>query len=273
MNEERKIQLLLDLIDDDNEQSACMAMAELLKTSRSDLVSSHLSDLQESANLRLRRRVHQLQTAIQLRSIRAALASDLKNGSLPLLDGAFQLHMYWFDNETPDTLIGQWNQFCTDFTEAFPPGLAAFGEFMMNRGFRLPVIKDIIEPEQYCIGCALDNMPASDLLLSIISKCVTAGSTAGLRIIRSGFDFGVCDVNGDMLFPGNDWRFVPVSKNHEFEWSFVSDAAALHTLTSFLFQCATASDGFRYTYTLGTLLASTAGKGDLEFLPYPYNTK
>lgn len=273
MNEERKIQLLLDLIDDDNEQSACMAMAELLKTSRSDLVSSHLCDLQESANLRLRRRVHQLQTAIQLRTIRAALASELKNGFLPLLDGALQLHMYWFDNDTPETLLGQWNQFCTEFADAFPTNLGAFGEFMMNRGFRLPVVKEIIEPDQYCIGCALDNMPASDLLLSIIAKCVTAGSTAGLRIIRSGFNFGVCDVNGDMLFPGEDWRFVSVEKNQDFEWSFVSDAAALQTLTSFLFQCAMASDGFRYAYTLGRLLAISAGKEDLEFLPYPYNTK
>ena len=273
MNEERKIELLLDLIDDDNEQSACMAKAELLKTSRPDLVKSHLCDLQESANLRVRRRVHQLQTAIQLRSIRADLAADLKDGSVPLLDGVMQLHMYWFDNDTPDALIGQWNQLCSDFSEAFPPNLAVFGEFMKNRGFRLPVKDDIIEPEQFCIGCALDNMPASDLLLAIISKCLTAGSNAGLRIIRKGFLFGVCDFNGDILLPGEDWLYVPVEKNQEFEWSFVSDAVALQTLTSFLFQCAAASDGFRYMYTLGSLLAVSHGKENLDFLHYPFNLR
>ena len=273
MNEERKIKLLLDLIDDENEHSACMAMAELLKTSRTDLVRSQLCDLQESANLRVRRRVHQLQTAIQLRSIRADLASDLKDGSVPLLDGVMQLHMYWFDNDTPDTLIGQWNQLCTDFSEAFPPNLAAFGDFMMNRGFRQPVTKEIIEPEHFCIGCAMDNMPASDLLLAIISKCLTAGSNAGLRIVRSGFNFGVSDFNGDFIFPGEDWRYVPAEKNQDFEWSIVSDAVALQTLTSLLFQCAAASDGFRYMYTLGRLLAISGGNEDLEFLPYPFNTK
>lgn len=277
MNEERKIQYLLDLIDDDNEQSASLAMAELLKTPRPDLVKSRLSDLQETPNLQLRRRIHQLQTAISMRGIREIFGQQLRSNTSPLLEGAIQLHLLWFDSDLPDAILGQWLELCNTLTseEFYPSNLTDVGKFMMDQGFRPVLIKEALNPEQYCIGCALEHIPACDLLLSVITKCVTMQTGAGLQIIRSGMNFGVSDIYGELLFPGEDWRLVTMKEKMDsgMPWEYISDSVVLKTLATFLFQCAAASDGFRYMYTLGTVLALAAGKEKLDFLPYPYGSK
>ena len=69
---------LLSLLDDENEQSACLAMAELLKRDESKL-EPVLRKLQESSNLRLRRRIHQLQSTILLRRRRKSFSDNLSS--------------------------------------------------------------------------------------------------------------------------------------------------------------------------------------------------
>ena len=277
MNEEQKIHCLIDLIDDDNEQSASLAMAELLKNPRPDLVKSRLCDLQETSNLQLRRRIHQLQTAILVRSLRTSFGQQIHDNTTPLLEGAIQLHLLWFDNDSPDTLVSQWRDFCKKLVteESYPHNLSDISEFMMKQGFTAMQIKESLAPEQYCIGCAFERIPASDLLLSIVTRCVTAEIGAGLQIVRSGFNFGVLDIHGEMLFPGEDWRLVTMEERLDtnMQWEYVNNAALLNTLATLLFQCATATDGFRYIYTLGTVLAHSAGRSDLDFLAYPYKVK
>ena len=75
---EKDIRYLLDLMDDENEQTASLAMAELLRSDRSELLNRHLCELQESARPGLRRRVHQLQSAIGARTRRSFLAESLR---------------------------------------------------------------------------------------------------------------------------------------------------------------------------------------------------
>ena len=170
MNEEQKIQCLIDLIDDDNEQSASLAMAELLKNPRPDLVKSRLCDLQETSNLQLRRRIHQLQTAILVRSLRTSFGQQIHDNTTPLLEGAIQLHLLWFDNDSPDTLISQWRDFCKKLVteESYPHNLSDISEFMMKQGFTAMQIKESLAPEQYCIGCAFERIPASDCCFPLL---------------------------------------------------------------------------------------------------------
>ncbi|MBR2425675.1 MAG: hypothetical protein IKB16_02935 [Lentisphaeria bacterium] len=275
MDEKQKIQFLIELIDDENEQSASLAMAELLKSPRQDLVKSHLCDLQEAENIRLRRRIHQLQTAISLRTVREELGKAIRNDAISLLQGAFHLHMLWFDTDDTEKLWSQWQELCAALLKHYPGNLTDIAKFMQEQKFRPVLHTDTLAPEQYCIGCALEKNPASALLLSIIAQGVTAQTGAGLRIIRSGFKIGVADIRGEIMLPLEDWRVISMEEKLEsgMPWHYVSDSAALHTLTVNLFQCATVADSFRYMYTLGTVLAISAGKENLDFLPYPYHIK
>lgn len=78
---------LLSLLDDENEQSASLAMAELLARDQKTL-EPVLRKLQESSDPRLRRRIHQLQSTITLRRRRKSLTRNLSERSIDLLGRA-----------------------------------------------------------------------------------------------------------------------------------------------------------------------------------------
>ena len=67
---------LFKLLDDDNEQSACIAMAELLQQAGPRL-ERILRSLQETSDAKLRRRIHQMQSAIIKRRNRRILGDAL----------------------------------------------------------------------------------------------------------------------------------------------------------------------------------------------------
>lgn len=272
MNDAEKIQSLLELLDSDNEQSAGYIMAELLQSARPDLVNQRLCDLQETPNRKLRKRIHQLQSAIGARYLRYMLGQSLRDGSIPLLDGAIRLHLCWFDNDTFDNVAVQWNELCSAFMDAAPGDLREFAAFMVAQNFRCTDGRDDLEPESYCIGCVLDHMPGSDLMLSLIVSQLTAYSEEPLQIVRRGLDFAVRDVDGNLLLPGEYWRVIP-GDDYTRSLPEVYDASVLRMIAAMLFQAAVSSDGFRYMYTIGSALAAALGKDDLKFLPYPYNNR
>lgn len=267
---EKDIQVLLDLMEDENEQTASLAMAELLRSGRPELLNRRLSELQESARPGLRRRVHQLESAIGARIRRSFLAEGFRRNNLYLLDGAIRLHLCWFDNDRYENVAAQWNDLKDDLFDAQPPDLTAVGEFMLNRGLCTPGSRDDIDPEHYCIGAVIDDTPGSDLLLSLICAQLTVGSPLELRVVRRGLDFGVADRKGNQLFPSENWRAVPARRGTAIQT--VPDGDILRMIASVLFFCAVSSHGFRYAYTLGSVLAAALGQESLDFLPYPYGT-
>ena len=73
---DREYRSLLSLLDDENEQAAALAMAELLRRDEKQL-EPVLRKLQETTNPRLRKRIHQLQSTILLRRRRRNLTARL----------------------------------------------------------------------------------------------------------------------------------------------------------------------------------------------------
>ena len=66
-DDKNEMKYLVELLDDENEQSASMAMAELL-TRGSTVLGPVLRDMQKSDNPRLRKRTRQIQHASTLLS-------------------------------------------------------------------------------------------------------------------------------------------------------------------------------------------------------------
>ncbi|MBO5201566.1 MAG: hypothetical protein J6C30_02425, partial [Lentisphaeria bacterium] len=106
------IQYLMELLDDDNEQSVQLAMAALLKSDDAS-IDNCLNKLQQSRNTRLRKRVLQLETALNARRNRSKLEMRLKRSSL--LEGSVQLHLCWFDNDQAELVYKQWNDLLADY--------------------------------------------------------------------------------------------------------------------------------------------------------------
>lgn len=273
--DDNNLHFLIELLDDDNEQSVGLAMAELLKSDEAS-VDRCLCSLQESDNPRLRRRVHQLESAIRARRRRAGLESGLKRQSLSLLDSCIQLHLAWFDNDLAENVMKQWRELRADLrkTCGAKPSLRDVGRLLYERDYQAPASDDV-SADFYCIGVVIDDHYGANILLSVVVLELLRAANSECVIVRSGDDYGVADHSGNVLYPGRDFQYLshhPFSRTPE-NCVVLEDCEVIRVIASMLFVCAVGADSFRYIYTLGNALAAIAGlPGGNDFLPYPYNT-
>jgi len=266
---DKEFKHLLRLLDDDSEQSASMAMASLLEKDRGDQLEGVLRRLQETDDSRLRKRVHQLQSIMTLRRRRKLLALRLESKEVELLDGLIELHLLWYDNDSPEAVKKDWDALLEESRSFRPSNLERLAYFMRKKGFSCPS-KDDIEADYYCLGTILEEFVGSDFALCAIAKLLASAWDLKLRMSQLAGDFVLIDESGYALHPANDWKIAPAKRGSFKEW----DAqATLKLVSSMLFVCAVSTDSFRYVHTIGSCLARSCGKDGLEFLPYPYNSE
>ena len=257
---------LLSLLDDENEQAASLAMAELLRRDETRL-EPVLRKLQESANPRLRKRIHQLQSTLLLRRRRKSFTDRLSNRKMHLLEGLFQLHLLWFDNDSPETLRKQWKKLKTEAGKFAPDTLESLGMFMRKMDFRCSH-QDDLEPDHLCIGTVLDGSPGTDFLLCSIGALIAGDAGLPLRITQAAeTDFILVDPQQNVLIPAQEWAYVPCDgKSYNFQpWT---ESMLLRYAAALMFTGAVSGDSFRYVYTIGSCLT---GSADCRLpLPYPY---
>ncbi len=259
---------LLSLLDDENEQAASLAMAELLARDPGPL-EPVLRKLQESPNPRLRRRIHQLQSTMLLRRRRKSLTQNLSERNIDLLEGLIQIHLLWYDNDAYDTVKKQWNELAEEAKNYHPKNLEQLAYFLRKRQF-VCSHRDEMESEFLCLGTILDENTGADFMLCAIACLLAAQRGMRIFITQSAeTDFILVDEFGNILVPVNDWEYIPFDgKQYAFE--FWNTQMLLRYATALLFTCAVNSDSFRYVYTIGSCLAGDASSDNLDFLPYPY---
>ena len=257
---------LLNLLNDENEQSASLAMAELLRRDQKKL-EPVLRKLQETADPGLRKRIHQLQSAMVLRRRRKLLTERLSGQNLQLLEGLFQLHLLWFDNDSPASLRRQWKKLFEKANQFKPDSLEALGMFMRKMNF-VCAHKDDLEPDHLCIGSILDDSPGADFILCAVASLLAAQYGLTLRITQSAeTDFILIDRRNNVLVPAQDWNYVP-QDGKQYAFQIWTAPMLLRYAAALLFTGAVSGDSFRYVYTIGSCLAGTS-EARLP-LPYPY---
>ncbi len=265
---DKELKHLLRLLDDESEQSASMAMASILEKDRGGKLEVVLRRLQETANSRLRRRVHQLQSIMTLRRRRKVLAQRLEGKDMELLEGLIELHLLWYDNDSPEAVRKDWEALLEESKSFRPSNLDRLAYFMRKKGFSCPG-KDDIEADYFCLGTILEEYAGSDFALCAIAKLLAAAWDLKLKITQLSGDFVLVDESGHALHPANDWKIAPVKRGYVKEWDV---QAMLRLVASTLFVCAVSTDSFRYVHTIGSCLARACGSDGLDSLPYPYNS-
>jgi hypothetical protein len=264
----KKLESLIKLLDDENQQSASMVMAELLHYEPEE-ISEFLQKLQESDNTRLRKRVHQIQSILTTRKRRKNLSHNLQDKNVELINALMELHLQWYDNDSEENLRQLWKDLLISAQKNHTTTLEKLAYFMQKCGFSVSS-RDDIEADYYCIGIVLDELVGSDFLVCAIAKAIASHCGLDLKIIQVIGDFALIDSKNMALFPKNGWRVIHnFKKNHYKEW----DSSMLLRLTSaMLFLCAVNTDSFRYINTIGTCISKSIGAKNLGFLPYPYNS-
>lgn len=260
---------LLRLLDDESEQSASLAMAELLASEDGSL-DKLLRRLQEAKDPKLRRRVHQLQSVITLRRRRRLLGRKLEARSLGLLEGLVGMHLLWYDNDSPESVYKQWAELMEESKKFRPVSLERLAYFMRKKGFACPG-KDDVEADYFCLGTVMDESIGADFMLCSMGRLIAAAWGLKLNMTQLAGDFILIDGEGQALHPSNDWKIIPkLRKSNYKDWDV---QMTLNLVGAMLFLCAVNSDSFRYVYTVGSCLSKSFGGRSLDFLPYPYATK
>ena len=258
---------LVELLDDENEQSASMAMAELL-TRGSTVLGPVLRDMQKSDNPRLRKRTRQIQHALIARSRRRIFMQPPER-PISLLTGLIRLHLCWFDNDKQSFVEKQWRDLESEYRRAHPANLREMGEFMRKLFPDRPENREF-HPDSFCIGAVIEDKIGSDMIFACIAAILSSSTQNRFSVVRVGCDTALADRSGCLVFPVDNWQLYGGVAEGDPPPVVWDTQTILRYVASVLYVSAVASDGFRYLYTLGAPLAAAIGENDLSFLPYPY---
>ena len=267
---QNKLQSLISLLDDPDENIAVSVMAEMLKY-EAELLPI-LGELQESENKLLRKRIQQLETIILLRNRRRDFLKKITAEEIDIIEGLIELHLLYFDRDTPQLLLEMLQMFMLTAGNNNIKNIAELGNFMARNNFALPPEDELLEPENYCIGPILEDRLGADIMLCTLA--LLAGIDAGLELglVRVAGRFAVINQAGEMISPENDWQIDRVNKLQTGDfWN--DPKAVLKYASLMLFLHAVSSDNFRYVYTIAQALCESSDECKTDFLPYPYNGK
>ena len=257
---------LLKLLDDDNEQLVSIAMAELLKRS-GDRLNELLRSLQESPDMKFRRRIHQLQNAIESRRRRSFIAEKFRSDDLSLTDGMIYLHLLWFDNDTLEEMTEQWNQFLESFRKLREP--KTLPRLLKCLSGEITIYTDPGDPENpevLCVGTVLESGIATDYMGCIIARLLAAYWGFETDVISHQGDFFI-HYQGSVYAPRTGWSPLPQADLQQKTFRRWKDAELISLFSYSLFTDAVATDSFRYIHTLGSCIGQ---RENPDFLPYPY---
>ncbi len=260
-----KIAALLSLLDDEDENVAVNAMAELLFCEEE--LGEALAGLQESPDALTRKRAHQLQAAITLRRRRRHFSELLKAPKVDMIEGLIEVHLQWFDNDSRPGLEALWRNFSEEAARYQLNSLRQLSYFMRKYGMAAAA-ETTMQPENYCIGTVLENRYGSAALLAAMGQQLAADAGLELRLVRMLGEFALLDGDGNLLIPGRDWKLDSVKGVADCD--FWDRRSLLRFASVMLFSNAVNSDSFRYVQTIAQALTGLPDGELPDTLPYPY---
>ena len=257
------IRTLLSLLDDEDEQIALDAMAELLY--RGEEVFPYLAELQEAPDPLLRRRVHQLESALTMRRRRSEFSRLLAMPHPNVGRILVELHLQWFDNDPLPEMQTRLATFVVEGRNEHPQTLAELSAYFRKCGI-VAERETTLRPENYCVGVMLADRIGSAAVWTLLAKMLLP-ENAPVRVVRHVEEFSLYD-GERLLLPERDWRVVRAPARGELEeWD---DRKVLKFAATMLFSAAVNSDSFRYVLTIGQALSGLPDDEVLDYMPYPY---
>ncbi len=260
----KRFQALCSLLDDESDEVAVNAIAELLADPHPAL-AERLAEMQESGNPLLRRRTHQLGAALNMRLRRSDFYMMLRRGDPDLIKGLFNLHLQWFDNDSHAALLERWcgMRLLAGTPEPDSP------EKLMNVMLRANLAAkpdSTFRPEYYCIGAVLDEKTGSSALLCAVAKSLAADPDK-YGIVKLEDEFALKCPDGRLLRPAKNWLLTGDFTGRRQEWD---NARLLRYAAAMLFSAAVNSDSFRYVMTMSQAICGLTGPAAMRDFPYPY---
>lgn len=258
----KSLRRLISLLDDPDETTGLNVMAELLL--HADKVLPLLPEYQECSDPVMRKRIHQLQAAIILRSRRRFFLARLHDPRIDFFDLLIDVHLQWYDNDSRPEVEALLAKVFLKTVNHPLNTLEEIRSFMLAENLTAEP-DSTLKPENYCIASILSEHVGAASILAAISVHLAAGEFFVARVLD---DFAVCSPTGEIMLPARNWQiFHPDEKTPLTPWDLRD---ILKLAAANLFSAAVNSDSFRYILTISQALSGIASDEILDFLPYPY---
>lgn len=263
------LEKLSELLDDENEDVAINVIAALLE--RQDELGDLPARLQEHSDPLVRRRAHQLQSAMTFRRWRQEFHTLLNQKETDFLTGLVVLHMLWFDRDSRVNVRAVLNEFIFAAANGTRKvdSLESARAFMCRNGFAAE-LESTIHPENYCIGTILTQRAGAGSVLMGLLKCLMP-EPEKFQVVRFCGEFALFDGGSSILLGQGDWRVCRISSAADLEIFTLRDL--LNCAGNMLLSSAVNTDSFRYVLTITQALTGDTGDEVLSGFPYPYGVK
>lgn len=279
----KKIKSLITLLNDEDNNISGTAMSELLAVNAdSDEMNLVMAELQETGEIGLRKKIHQIQAIQRTRRRRRRLTQRFENNTTSLLQGLADLNIIWYDEFGTAEISKIWRDLIVDAAKSKPKTTKKLARFMLKSGFAV-CTENVQDPDLFCLGAVIEDRVGADILLAAIT--LELGRACGLfgTIIHSKKGFALLISNtrnndakkayyGEVILPVQNWEVVQPETELPFEiWP---NNKVLKYVTAMLFTNAVCSEGPRYIQILGSCLTGRKEREPLtDILPYPFGKK
>ncbi len=255
---------IASMLDDADENVGVNLLAQLVN--RAEELGDLPAVLQESPDPVVRRRAHQLQSALAMRKRRDIFHARLFAAEPDVVSALQELHLLWFDRDSTVELRAAVDDFCREFQATGITSLEEV-EFFMRKKFILPEAESTIVPENYCIGTVLDRQTgATSLLLTLILGIAAVPHFQPVRVLD---EFAVYDGKNILLGNGS-WRLCQAPERGNMEiWNA---RMLLQYLAGMLLSCAVNSDSYRYVMSIAQALNGDKSERVFAGFPYPFQS-
>ena len=264
-----KIKTLIKLLGDEDTETSTKAMAEIIRNER--LASRIIARLQESDDPQLRKTAHQMQVAVKLRKRRQKLSYMLSSDNVNLLDALVQIHLQWFDEDSEDYILKEWNRFRSLSKNWDANNINNLAELMTALSMQCTQFEEL-ECADYCIGEIIATAKGADFMLCAIGAILAREEKWNPSIIATDAGFCLYDENQKTgLFPAKNWLFTKVEiKNNVKRWN---DIMLINLALSSMFFCSMATGELRYSYIIGSIISKSIKADFNKIMPYPLGEK
>jgi hypothetical protein len=269
----KKVSALITLLEDENNEVSTTAMRELLTLNERNL-SSVVMNLQESSNLKLRKRVHQIQSILKIRKNRKKLSDRLISNDPSLIKGLTEIHLLWYDRDNDESLKKQIRNFLNTSKLNGLNTISKIATFMKKNNFTVAKNNEL-EPDSYCIGAILDTKIGSDILLCALANLIGDDEKgwAG-RVVCKNKRFLLIDTKGNCTDPLT-WEVEKIDNPNSLKKQDIYNVGMLLRFVIYqLLLCAMCTASYRYVYTIGKCVGDTIDKKfPSDILEKPFNGK
>ena len=261
-DELRRVSALLNLLQDDDECVASLAMEQLLKLG--DLANQTIAQHQEAQDPKLRHRIHQLSSILARRRARQDFLEAVHGEAITLWDGVLQTNLLydlqcrtgWIEEQV-DRLADQLGP-----GTITTPRVAAL---MKDQEFTVPE-EDTLDVDLYLVERVLETKYGSPAVLCALAQHIGEKANWCSTIVLYDGRFCLIDRNQLLLDPTEDWHIAKLEAADKIH-ACARKNVWLGILTQMFLVCLVEGH-LRDLYHFGDLLTAL-NNSSLDDLPYP----